>query len=66
MRRRNSPDWIVARDGTGADAYSLECLRCGVVQRFTFPFSVTYWIQVAKAFAAEHRRCKPTTEDTEG
>lgn len=52
-------DWIIAHDATkGADAYMMECLRCGAVERFSLPISVTVYCAAAKAFVKRHKACK--------
>jgi hypothetical protein len=53
-------DWIVANDATaGRDAYSLECKRCGTIQRFTVPIAVWVWCKAAKAFERQHAKFQP-------
>lgn len=51
--------WIIAYDGTkGADAYALECLRCGAKQRFVIPINVDVWVAAGMAFRKIHRKCR--------
>jgi hypothetical protein len=53
-------DWIIAHDATkGRDAYMLECLRCGGVQRFALPISISIYCAAAKVFQQEHAHCQP-------
>ena len=53
-------DWIIAHDATkGRDAYMMECLRCGGVQRFALPISVFIYCAAAKVFQQEHVHCQP-------
>lgn len=53
-------DWIILHDGTrGRDAYALECLRCGTVQRCDGnPIPVIAWCAQAKRFQVAHMKCK--------
>uniref|UniRef100_A0A6M3JTB5 Uncharacterized protein n=1 Tax=viral metagenome TaxID=1070528 RepID=A0A6M3JTB5_9ZZZZ len=51
-------DWIIAHDSTDSYPYMLECLRCGAIQMFKIPILVDYWVAVAKAFEAAHRKCR--------
>jgi hypothetical protein len=58
-RKQNKCDWIIAHDSTkGADAYMVECLRCGGKQRFVVPIAVDIWIGATKAFQKIHERCR--------
>lgn len=51
--------WIIAHDGTQGDkSYMLECKRCGHTQKFEPPLSITYYLEVAKAFERMHKNCK--------
>lgn len=59
MKEKKRTEWIVAHDGSkGADAYMLECLRCGRKQRFVVPIAVDIWIAASKAFQKMHGHCK--------
>ncbi len=52
-------DHIVVRDGTcGRDAYAVECLHCGTVQRFATPIAVNVYLAAARAFERDHKRCQ--------
>ena len=54
--------WIIAHDATKkADAYAMECLRCGQKQRFVLPISISVWCAASKAFQREHATCKPVS-----
>ena len=55
-------EWIVAHDGThGADAYALECTRCGTVKQYTLPMPVTEWVEMMRQFSLMHRECEEAT-----
>ena len=59
MSKMKKVDWIIAYDGTkGDEAYMLKCLRCGAKQKFMLPVSIDYYLDIAKAFEREHKRCK--------
>lgn len=52
-------DWVVVHDGTqGVNAYALECLRCGQMQKVAMPISIDCWCAMAKAFERTHRHCR--------
>jgi hypothetical protein len=56
-------DWIVANDAThGADAYAMECRRCGAKQRFVLPIAISVWCAAAKAFERQHATCLPVSQ----
>jgi hypothetical protein len=59
----NYPDWVVCHDASkGKDAYTLECLRCGAVQRVVTPITISCYSALARAFARGHARC-PAKEE---
>jgi hypothetical protein len=63
-RKKTECDWIIAHDSTkGADAYMVECLRCGGKQRFVLPIAMEIWIAAAKAFQKAHKRCDMKSTD---
>ena len=56
-------EWIVAHDGThGADAYALECTRCGTVERCDLPMGLNDWVGRMKRFSLLHRDCEEAKE----
>ena len=62
--KQKRADWIIAHDCTkGADAYMLECLRCGTKQRFVLPIAMDIWIAATKAFQKIHGRCETKSTD---
>lgn len=64
--KKDKVAWIIAHDGTkGADAYMLECLRCGKKQRVTTPLSVKDYVATAKAFEKIHKHCRPSPGGSE-
>jgi hypothetical protein len=67
MSRIKDTPWIIAHDSTcGELACAMECRRCGVVQKFSIPVSLTYWCAVAKAFRREHERCQVENQVEKG
>jgi len=53
------PDWIICHDATkGADAYAMECKRCGEKQRVALPTSLPMYAAMAKVFIRIHKKCK--------
>jgi hypothetical protein len=59
-----STPWIVIYDGDASKhpdrkPYEMECLRCGERYPMTIPVSVTMFVATSKAFASEHRHCRP-------
>ena len=54
-----NPTWIICHDATkGADAYAMECLRCGAKHRVALPINVTLYIAMGRAFEKMHGKCK--------
>ena len=52
-------NWIIAYDATkGADAYAMECLRCGEKQRFALPLNLDIWLAASKVFQRQHAKCR--------
>ena len=54
-----NPTWIICHDATkGADAYAMECLRCGEKQRVALPIGLQMYAAMAKVFTKRHKKCK--------
>ena len=54
-----NPTWIICHDATkGADAYAMECLRCGAKHRVALPINVTLYIAMGRAFERIHGKCE--------
>ena len=57
-----SRPWIIAHDAMqGADAYAMECLRCGDKQRFACPIDLDIYLAASKVFQKQHAHCNPVS-----
>jgi len=56
-------NWIVWHDATqGEMAYAMECLRCGDIQKVATPINVDCLCAMMKAYAKNHRSCRPRND----
>lgn len=59
-KSESNSEHVICHDATkGQNAYMLECLNCGGIQRFSVPISITVYVAAAKAFEKMHKKCKP-------
>ena len=57
LTKRPSADHV--RLGKDKRGDFMTCQHCGNVQRFILPMSISSWAAMAKAYARDHKRCKP-------
>ncbi len=44
---------VVVHNGCG----TVECLACGATKQFDLPMPLEWWLNAAKQFTEEHRKC---------